>query len=408
MNVLVLGWEYPPFHSGGLGVASKNLTAGLALNPGLKLHFALPAFVYDKVNGQSGHNEFDLVKNKNKNIKIKKIASTINSPYLNEINYQEFLEAINLPQNVKEIYGKNLFEEIERYALEMENFVNNKKYDLVHAHDWITFEAGIKIKNKQNIPLIAHVHATEYDRTGGNPAENIYQKERRGMEKANKIIAVSNYTKEIIKKEYGIPEHKINVVHNGVETSYKNTQKKERNPHERKTVLFLGRLTLQKGPDWFIHIAKKVLEQKKDVDFLIAGEGEMMPRLVKDVIENELKDHVHFLGFVGEKEREKAFRNSDAYILSSVSEPFGLSAVEAAQRGVPVALSKQSGVREVLYHSLQADFWDIDKMANNILAILEYPALSKTLANKATNSLVHLTWENQAKIVNNIYCELKK
>lgn len=402
MNILMLGWEYPPFHSGGLGIASRNLSLALS-KIGVKISFALPSFVYNKIREHTVDEPFDLVAHEDATIEIKKIDTAIQSPYVSSESYEVTVKKCGEITESHTIYGQNLFEEIERYAFEMERYVQKRNFHLVHAHDWITFRAGQRVKNHLGIPMIAHVHATEYDRTGGNPNEDIFERERAGINSAERVIAVSNYTKSILKKYYDIDDEKIEVVHNGVEQNAFDHVDKPKNDNNRKKILFLGRLTLQKGPDWFIKIAQKVLEHRQDVDFLIAGTGDMFNNLILETITNDIRDHIHFLGFLDEIEREKAFKASDVYILPSVSEPFGLSAVEAAQRNIPVVLSKQSGAKEVLSHSLSADFWDVQKMADNILALLEYPALNNMLSQRATEDIAPLTWERQAHKVKQIY-----
>ncbi|MEI6223070.1 MAG: glycosyltransferase family 4 protein [bacterium] len=413
MNILVLGWEYPPVYSGGLGVATKNLAEALA-QQGINLCFALPSFVLDRVKEHTANEPYEMINYESKgHIEIARIPSSIASPYATPEEYLRQIVSGNSSTTGKNasagIYGQNLFEEIERYAHEVLHAVKDQHFDLVHAHDWITFPAGGMVKKNLDIPLITHVHSTEYDRTGDNPDSYIKNIEKTGLQLSNKVIAVSNYTKNILSRHYGIEHSKIRVVHNGVEKQ-KNESRHHRSSRQvgknRKTVLFLGRLTIQKGPDWFLKIAKRILSVRQDVDFLIGGTGHMLPDLLSETLSSGLRSHIHFLGFLNEHEREKAFANADAYVLSSVSEPFGLSAVEASQREVPVVLCKQSGVREVISHALLADFWDVDKMANNILAILEYPALQKMLATKATHELVNLTWENQAGKVHEIYKEL--
>lgn len=396
----MLGWEYPPFHSGGLGVATKNLSEALA-QLGLNVSFALPAFVYRKIKEEVEDNGVSLVHSPDTTIEVTKIPSAIPSPYVSEEGYRVMIKSKSREITTDMIYGENLFLEIERYAQEMERFVADKEFHLIHAHDWLTFPAAARIRQKKSVPLVLHIHATEYDRTGGQPNPRIYEHELNALMTADKVIAVSNYTKNILKQYYGLADTKVEVVHNGVEAHQPWDKKPSLN--KRKTVLFLGRLTVQKGPDWFIKIAKRVLSRREDVDFLIAGTGDMMTRLIDQVAEEKLYDHVHFLGFLTGEKREEAFAAADVYILPSVSEPFGLSAVEAARRGIPVVLSKQSGVKEVLYHSLTADFWDVDKMAHNILGILEYPALNQALGTRAGKELVELSWSAQAQKVRQLY-----
>jgi len=406
MKILMLGWEHPPVHSGGLGVATQNLANALT-HHGHHIYFALPSFVHQKL--RSAKNNYEIVAHTGEEI-IEKIVipTTILSPYQTIENYeQEFHKSVFVPNECGKgtLYGNNLIQEIHRYAAEIERVAGKRDFQIVHGHDWMTFPAAERVKNRKSKPFIAHIHSTEMDRTGGNAQQAIYDIERRGMENADKIIAVSEHTKRVLKKHYGIADDKIVAIHNGVDDDI---------PHDfewkpksdRKTVLFLGRLTIQKGPDWFLEIAKKVLRVRDDVDFLIGGTGDMLSRLVEKTVAEKMTKNVHFLGFLKDSEREKAFARADCYVMPSVSEPFGLSAVEAASRGVPVILSKQSGAKEVLRNSLSADFWNQDKLANLLLAVLEYKPLQKTLSEKAKVELQPLTWHAQTQKIHDLYCTL--
>jgi glycosyltransferase involved in cell wall biosynthesis len=405
-KLLMLGWEFPPLHSGGLGVATKNLAMALS-DQGVPICFALPHFAFKKWK-EKGGNSLELeVSSHNPNVEFFRINSSIKGPYITEESYQEIYKEIHPLSDEKHLYGDNLFDEVERYAIEMEHFSKKREFGLIHAHDWMTFPAATRIKKQQDTPYVAHVHATEIDRTGArNLNEEIFRKEREGLEAADTIITVSDYTKRILKKHYGLRHKNIHVVHNGAEEANTSFSKEFPRFSQKKTVLFLGRLTLQKGPDWFVKIAKKVLEKEKNIQFLIAGTGHMLPELLHEISRSGLNRHIIPLGFLDEEYREKVFSLSDVYVMPSVSEPFGLSAIESAQRGVPVILSKQSGVREVLGNSLVADFWDVEKMAHFILSALYYPSLYRTLSQKAKYEIKHLTWKKQAKKVHRAYRDL--
>src|SRR6185295_5293584 len=367
MKVLMLGWEFPPYHSGGLGVASRNIAEALA-QQGVEITLALPFFIFDKVGtANSSDRSFALAGHELRNISVSTFPTSIVSPYTSAQEYLNICTDAGISSGFY-LYGRTLFAEVERYALEMEHFVRGKDFELIHAHDWITFAAALRVKEQLGIPFIAHVHATEYDRTGGNPTPEIFAREKMSLEAAEQLIAVSNYTKNILVQKYSINPEKISVVHNGVEHISEEIPLQLQN--DEKTVLFLGRLTVQKGPDWFLKIAERVLAYRQDVQFVIGGVGEMLPTLLQEIARKNLSHRIFCLGFLNALDREKAFALADVYVMPSVSEPFGLSAVEAAQRGIPVILSHQSGVKEVLSHSLTADFWDTDKMANHILAIL--------------------------------------
>lgn len=404
----MLGWEFPPIKSGGLGVASKALAEAVA-RQGIDLTFVLPSFVGKGINKKANLPFRIAYNNKKINFKIlQNIKTTIHSPYIQEKSYKDFIQKWNdeSENSDKQIYGENLFEEIQRYALEVENMELNEKFDVIHTHDWITCPAALRLKKRLGIPLIIHVHATEFDRTGGNLNPEIFKIEKESWTAADKLIAVSHYTKNIIVEHYGIDPAKIKVVHNGKDDFVNPINRKYMCRGDKKTVLFLGRLTVQKGPDWFIKVAQKVLEKRKDVQFLIAGTGDMMPHIIDEIVAKGFHKDIFCMGFLGKNECDTVFANSDVFVMPSVSEPFGLVALEAAQRGCAVILSSQSGAKEVLANSLQADFWDVNKMANHILSSLEYPALKKTLVKNANKEIENLTWNRQAQKTITIYKQL--
>lgn len=407
MKVLMLGWEFPPIHSGGLGVATKNIAMSLAKR-GVPICFALPNFVYSKIKKAGAtEQDFELAAcDSEMSLELVRIKSMIASPYATVESYQETVNTHHGADREASLYGGNLYAEIDRYAHEMAKLAEKRPFSLVHGHDWITFPAAMKVKSKQKIPFVAHVHATEMDRTGGNPNQEIYDRERHGLEKADGVITVSGYTKSILEKHYGIPADKIRVVHNGAEQIAARQAYTFNRFKEVKNVLFLGRLTLQKGPDWLIKIARRVLHKDRNVRFLIAGTGGMLPEILKEIAHAGLSQHIIPLGFVDEAAREEIFRQTDCYIMPSVSEPFGLSAIEAAQRGIPVIMSKQSGAREVLSNCLAADFWDVEKMAHYILAALHYSALHRQLAHKGADEVKRLTWDGQVEKMHDLYREL--
>lgn len=405
MKILMLGWEFPPLHSGGLGVATKNLAMAMTRR-GTPICFALPHFAYKQLEKKGGNTrEVNLI-SYNPNIEIVHIKSGLSSPYHTEESYHECIKKGDWGNNEKKLYGDTLYEEVERYAVEMDEMAKGRDFSLVHGHDWMTYPAACHVQKRQDKPFIAHVHATEMDRTGGNPNQKIYDYEKKGLEKADKIIAVSHHTKNILQKDYGLQHKDISVVHNGIEQTPVQLERSPARFQKKKTVLFLGRLTIQKGPDWLIKIAKKVLEKEKNIQFLVAGSGHMLPAMLDEIAVERLQNVVIPLGFLNEVEREKAFAQTDVYIMPSVSEPFGLSAVEAAQRGIPVIMSKQSGAHEILTNSLVADFWDVEKMAHLVLSSLQYPSLHKTLSEKGMQELQQYTWDRQASVLAQEYAEL--
>ena len=302
------------------------------------------------------------------------------------------------------MYGASLFEEVYKYSEVAKDIALSEDFDIIHCHDWMTFQAGINAKKIKNKPLVVHVHSTEFDRTGGNGVnQHVYDIERYGMEYADFVIAVSNFTKNKIIKHYGINPEKIGVVHNAIEL--KDDAVFEIKKYE-KVVLFLGRITLQKGPDYFLYAAKKVLDYDPDVKFIIVGSGDMERFIIEKAAELGISKNVLFAGFLQGNEVSKAYKMADLYVMPSVSEPFGITALESIRNGTPVLMSKQSGVSEVIKHCLKADFWDVDDIANKILAALHYKALHQTLKEHGSLEIKKFNWDEPAKKCINIYNKL--
>lgn len=284
-----------------------------------------------------------------------------------------------------------------------------ESFDLIHCHDWMTFPAGVELKRRSGKPLILHVHSTSFDRCGGNLYKNLldYQIEKYGFENADKIIAVSKRIKDIITNFYEIPEDKIEVVYNAVSFREKIKGVEYKKLKENyKIVLYLGRLTLFKGPDWFLRAARKVLDFEKDVLFVVGGYGEMMPQLVKLASDLGIADHVIFTGYLSDREVDLLYELADVYVLPSLSEPFGITPLEALYHGKPVIISKQSGVAEVLRNVFKVDFWDTEEMANKIIALLRYPKLAEKMVEVAREEMSFLSWKNSAEKILSIYGNL--
>lgn len=397
LKVLMVGWEFTPFNSGGLGVACEGLVNGL-VNQGIKVIFVLPK----KFDYQSSVCKFIFADD---SLKIKNINSPL-SPYLNSKSYNYLF------QNTKEknIYGSNLFEEVIRYAKRVSKIVLPETFDIIHCHDWLTFPAGLEIKRIFDKPLIAHIHALEFDRTGGdNINPHIYQIEKEGLKKANLVIANSNFTKNRVIQYYGIDPGKIRVVYNAVEKNYFPQINKDLFNLKllgKKIVLFVGRITLQKGPDYFIRAAKKVLEKNQNVIFVITGSGDMETQIIEEAVHLGIIDKVLFTGFLRDKDLAKIYQMADLYVLSSVSEPFGIAPLEALVNKTPVLISKQSGISEILSHCLKVDFWDINEMANKILAVLEHPELYQALRENGFQEVKKINWQNSASECIKIYHQL--
>ncbi|MBI2541696.1 glycosyltransferase family 4 protein [Candidatus Woesearchaeota archaeon] len=394
MKVLMFGWEFPPLSSGGLGTACYGLTKGLS-SKGIEITFVLP-YSFDS-------NAADFLKMvPATNIKIKKIASAL-QPYMGS---REYLNSAGKKQSPK-IYGSTLFDEVQRYALAAEKIAEEEDFDVIHCHDWMTFGAGIAAKRKKNKPLVLHVHSTELDRTGGHLTDqHVYSLEKKGMDNADKVIAVSNFTKSKIMAHYGIPPEKISVVHNAVDFSEYAQNKNSGIKKTGKIVLFLGRITLQKGPDYFVYAAKKVLEHEDGVKFVIAGTGDMEHSMIEKAAELGIADKVLFAGFLGQEDVEKAYKMADVYVMPSVSEPFGITALEAMKNMAPVIVSKQSGVSEVIRHCFKVDFWDINELSNKILSVLRYNSLHETLKESGYAEVKRFSWDVPAQKCIEIYNEL--
>lgn len=400
MKVLMFGWEFPPYNSGGLGVACWGLTRAL-VELGLDVTFVLPK----RVPIEESHCKLCFADSYG-TISLRKV-DTFLTPYITSDQYGK------LKGRVPGMYGETLFDEVLRYALLARDIARDTDFDVIHAHDWLSFLAGIEAKKVSDCPLVVHVHATEFDRVGSGPVNQfVYDIEREGLEFADRIVAVSQFTKNIIIQKYGIPETKIQVVHNGIDereyVSETNTPEfiGSLKKSGKKVVLFVGRITLQKGPDYFVQVAKKVSEFVKDAYFVVAGSGDMEGRMIEDVARAGLGDKFIFTGFLRGSELDSIYHSADLYIMPSVSEPFGIAPLEAVMQGTPALISRQSGVSEVLTHSLKADFWDIDDMANKVISVLEHPALQKTLSRHSRKEAKGISWNEAAQKCILLYNEL--
>ena len=396
----MFGWEFPPHNWGGLGTACYGLTKGLS-KKGADITFVLPK-------GASSHDHVNVVAADELYIDNKKLHKKyVNSlllPYLTENEYNVKIKALGYGNSIQgDLYGKDLCEEVNKYAEKASIIAQFEDFNLIHCHDWMTFKAGIKAKAVSGKPMIAHVHSTDFDRTGGHPNQLVYDMEREGMHKADKVIAVSNYTKDMIVRHYGIDPAKIEVVHNGVDhqTGYRKHEEKE-----EQIVLFLGRLTLQKGPDYFIEVAHKVSQIMPHVKFVVAGAGEMYRKLVDRAAELGLGRNVMFTGHLTGADIDKAYQMADLYVMPSVSEPFGITPLESLKNNTPVIISKQSGVSEVLTNVFKVDFWDIDEMTNKIVGVLSYNNLKSSLAENGYRDVEKITWDSAADKCMAIYSNL--
>ncbi len=377
MKVLMFGWEFPPFKTGGLGTACYDLTKGLSYK-GIDVTFVMPK---TPENAKADFVKLIGINNLCKNIKVRKV-STILTPYMSSEAYSNELRKLKISHNSSsDVYGRNLYQEVLRYAEIAKIIAEEEEYDLIHAHDWMTYMAGINARKISGKPLVVHIHATEFDRTGGNPNPVISHLEYTGLNESDLIIANSNFTKNNVIRHYKIKPDKIKVVHWGIdpENPYYNLNYNSPLNKNEKIVLFLGRITIQKGPDYFIEAAKKVLDFKKNVRFIIAGNGDMLPRIVERAAELGISDKVTFTGFLNGADVHRVFQMADLYVMPSTSEPFGLVALESMKNNTPLIISKQSGVSEVVNNALKVDFWDINEMTNKIVNVLNYEELHEEL-----------------------------
>jgi len=422
----MLGWEFPPFISGGLGTACYGLTKALD-HLGIKVTFVLPKMVDSKyathVKLLSPDSQKSLLSAKIselKNVKFRIIDSPLQA-YTTPDLYQQRIEETLRQKQInhgllstttqfidRTEYSNDMYTEVHRYAAIAANLARDEQFDIIHAHDWMTYPAGIVLAAITGKPLIVHVHSTEFDRSGPHVNQIIYDIERQGMQRAAKVIAVSHYTRSIIISRYGVSGDKIEVVYNGVE--------RNGNGHwplaetgirkDEKIVLFLGRITMQKGPEYFLHAAKKVLEVMPNVKFVMAGSGDLMHHAIELAAQLGIGHKVLFTGFLRGDDVQKIYQMADLYVMPSVSEPFGIAPLEALGNDVPVIISKQSGVSEVLMHALKVDFWDVNEIANKIIAVLKYPPLQMTLRSHGNFEVRKLRWENSAQKCTKIYEEM--
>jgi len=477
MRILMLGWEFPPFIAGGLGVACYGLTKALDAR-GHNVTFILPkpiaAAAGDHVRllgtdspvhaaatgtststgtgtassvapasvpasgattspvasgGSTSSGIFGF-----QNTRFVGVSASFSSPYPafdqpaflpladvpsgltgEALTASRRLEAKSVARDANEApkapasgppgagFGPDLVGDAERYARLVVALASREQFDVIHAHDWLTYPAGIAVARVSGKPLVVHVHSTEFDRAGNNINQRTYDIEKAGMLAATRVVAVSQFTRSVCIRRYGVPAANIDVVYNGIEQEASQPKPTTRIESADKVVLFLGRITMQKGPEYFIAAAKRVLEKMENVKFVLAGSGDMAVRMIELAASMGIGDKVLFTGFLRGDDVDKVFQMADCYVMPSVSEPFGLAALEAIRHDVPVIISKTSGASEVLKHVLKVDFWDIDEMANKILAVLRHPVLGAALRAGGAMELHRLTWKGAAEACTSLY-----
>lgn len=397
----MFGWEFPPHYSGGLGVACFGLSRALSQKH-VDITFVLPK----KMDVNS-----DYVRVVFAGVDVEGFAvnSTL-APYITSEMYSSW------SQKLKEegLYGATLIQEVMRYAELAKRIAQREKFDIIHAHDWLSFPAAMEAKKVSGKPFVAHVHATEFDRCGGDKGvnQNVYEIEKAGLEAADKVVAVSGLTKHLLHNQYGIPEEKIEVVHNGIDLDRyalpptTHDILKAYKDKGYKIVMFLGRITLQKGPDYFVKMAKRILDINQKVLFVVVGDGDMFRRMVEEAAWLGISDKFYFTGWQETNIAGSIYASADLFVMPSVSEPFGLVPLEALVHGTPVLISRQSGVSEVVFHALKTDFWDIDDMADKAIAALSYNSLHDCLKQNGEKEAKGCTWHKAADKCINIYSQL--
>ena len=422
MKVLIFGWEFPPHIAGGLGTACHGLTKGLAKHD-VEILFVMPSASGDEdqsavkiVNAsdvpftqtwsdmQTFLNKVDFLRVSSNLVPY--IDPQLYSEYGSEIKrseYEQFKVKYGAKYKFSGKYGANLMEEVASYAMVAATIASENTFDVIHAHDWLTYAAGIAAKRISGKPLVIHVHATSFDRgSADNIDTRVYEIERMGMLEADKVITVSNLTRNIVINKYGIDPSKVITVHNAVDFNEFQQVDVKRGVDD-KIVTFLGRIIFQKGPEYFIEAAAKVLKRMPTARFVMAGNGDLMNRSIRRVAKLGIADRFHFTGFLRGADVKKMFAYSDVYVMPSVSEPFGISPLEAMKSNVPTIISKQSGVAEVLKYAIKVDFWDIDAMADAMYGLLAYPGLSEMSIRCGVEEVNALKWENAALKIKDVY-----
>ncbi len=421
----MFGWEFPPHISGGLGTACYGLTKAL-MKADVDILFVVPKMYGDEeperirlINASDVSVDVrdEVYKSHENKISFMEIDSTL-LPYASEEEYYHLVEQLESGISLEQLnlhtqkfkfaggYGKNLMEEVRRYAIVASAIARDNEFDVIHAHDWLTYLAGIEARKVSGKPLVVHMHATEFDRSGENINQSVYSIERTGMDAADMVVAVSHLTRNVVINRYGIPAHKVITVHNGVEPPRDTSSVSIKKHVDEKIVTFLGRITYQKGPEYFIEAAHKVLQRDPNVRFVMAGSGDMLPGMIRRVAKLGMGTRFHFTGFLKGDDVDRMFGLSDVYVMPSVSEPFGISPLEAMRSNVPVIISKQSGVAEVLSHALKVDYWDVDAMADAIYGVLHYPSMHKMFSKHGKAEVENIKWDQAGIKVKEIYKQL--
>ena len=414
----MFGWEFPPHILGGLGTASYGLTKGIFENGDMDITFVIPKPMGDeektfaKIIGASNTPvawrdvSWDYVQQRQGHVMDPQTYFDLRDHIYADFNYLNVNDLGCIEFSGK--YPQNLMEEINNYSIVAGVIARTAQFDVIHSHDWLTYPAGIHAKQVSGKPLVIHVHATDYDRSRGNVNPTVFGIEKDGMNQADHIITVSEHTRRTVIEKYGISPDKVSTVHNAVEPLPEDYLKIEKTPRKEKIVTFLGRITMQKGPVYFVEAAAMVLKKVHNVRFVMAGGGDMMEKMIRLAARRGISDRFHFIGFLRGKEVYEMYKNSDVFIMPSVSEPFGIAPLEAMQMGVPSIISKQSGCAEILSNVIKVDYWDVNEMANAIYSIITYPAMFRQLQERGLDEVGQIVWKKAGTKVINIYKKLTK
>ena len=413
MKALMFGWEFPPHILGGLGTASYGLTKGMHNNGDMEITFVIPKPWGDEEKGFAniiGANctpvawrdvNWDYVAGRIGKVMDPRLYYDLRDHIYADFNYMRLNDLGCIEFSGK--YPDNILEEINNYSIVAGVIARTIPCDVIHSHDWLTYPAGIHAKNVTGKPLVIHVHATDFDRSRGNVNPTVFAIEKDGMENADHIITVSDLTRNTVIEKYGIDPAKVTTVHNAVIPLSDELLNLPRREKKDKVITFLGRITMQKGPEYFVESAAKVLQKNRHVRFVMAGSGDMMDAMIRLAAKRNIADRFHFTGFLRGKQVYEMLADSDVYVMPSVSEPFGISPLEAMEMGVPSIISKQSGCAEILDNVIKTDYWDIDAMADAMHALVSYPALHNYLREKGIEEIHGITWEKAGKKVIDIY-----
>ena len=414
MKALMFGWEFPPHILGGLGTASYGLTRGMSMQEDMDITFVIP-----RPWGDEDKSFLNIVGASNTPIAWRDVSwEKVEERFGDVMHPQEYF---NLRDNIYadfnympvndmgciEFSGKypeNLLEEINNYSIVAGVIARTYDFDIIHSHDWLTYAAGIHAKEITGKPLVIHVHATDFDRSGGKVNPGVYQIEKNGMDHADHIMCVSNLTRRIVIEKYHQDPSKVTAVHNAVDplSGDKLAVRGQKNVPE-KVVTFLGRITMQKGPEYFVDAATQVLKKTDHIRFVMAGSGDMMNQMIRLVADRGIADKFHFPGFLKGKQVYEMLKSSDVYVMPSVSEPFGISPLEAMQCGVPSIISYQSGCSEILHNVIKTDYWDVDAMADAIYSICTHPGMAEFLSVEGKKEVDEIKWEDVGLKVRGIY-----